>query len=449
MKKILLSLVVLLSFSCSYMSGRSPSSDDTPHAVKQLVDWETKANGAGIRSNDVFELKHYEVPLSILEHDFAANLDPKVKESLLFEKNGEQYVRWVINPEDTKWYLEVEKFLRANGIDTTQHSYLKGYLTASRSMIAVNPHNGSAFSIKVSTNQTGGNWKDKKQTWDDAKQIRKISDWVVDVTEKMQADNMVIQDEPFAAGIKELDQGLIVRSLNDVPTGNHFYMPGFSALHEEEGIRLARLNGVDDPIKFWKDNYVKPLAKAMAEFSAMTGVYYDSPHSQNFMIEFDENLKPTGKVVLRDFGDAYLSKDFISQTARKDILDIWEADNVVKGRFPTAVGLLHGNRAPSWLSPEDYKSYSDEFYKVYEKRFSDLTGISESTLQSTRMSHNTYSYSSKSYPVNNDEWKRLFKYSNCMSGEKTTLSGEECLEIFKKFHKSVHCYRAMGRILGD
>ena len=294
-------ITTLLFSSCSNNVIRKlTSANQTPYAVEQLVTWETKANAVAIRSSEIFNLNHYEIPLDMLSSDFANDLSPDIRDSLIFEKNGESYVRWLINPEDTKWHLEVKKMLLESGIDSTEHSYLKGYLTASRSMIAFNPENGAAFSVKVSTNNTGGNWKDKKQTWDDANQIRKISDWVKDTLKKMDTKNLVIMDEPLGLGIDSLDQGLIVRNLNDVPTGKHYYLPGFSALHTTEGKLLAQLNGSSDVVKFWEDNYVRPLAKAMAEFSALTGVYYDSPHSQNFMIELDENKKPTGRVVLRD-----------------------------------------------------------------------------------------------------------------------------------------------------
>ncbi|EQC46266.1 putative lipoprotein [Bacteriovorax sp. Seq25_V] len=440
----LLITTLLLSSCSNNIIRKLTSAGQTPYAVEQLVTWETKANGVAVRSNQIFDLNHYEIPLDLLSSEFASDLSQDIKDSLIFEKNGEAYVRWLINPEDTKWHLEVKKMLDEAGLDSTVHSYLKGYLTASRSMIAFNPENGSAFSVKVSTNNTGGYWNDKKQTWDDANQIRKISDWVKDTLSKMDTKSLVIQDEPLGLGIESLDQGLIVRNLNDVPTGKHYYLPGFSALHETEGKLLAQLNGSTDVVKFWEDNYVRPLAKAMAEFSALTGVYYDSPHSQNFMIELDENKKPTGRVVLRDFGDSYLNRDFVSQTAHASILNIWEKDNIVSGKFPTAVGLLHGNSAPSWLTLNDYKRYGETFYKEYEKKFSEISGIPLTKLQQRPIAGaRAFSYLSKAYPTEGDDWKRFFDHANCLGGAETTLSGQDCGEFFTKFQKQDNCFGAV------
>lgn len=259
----------LLVSACAQFSRQYSSFDSVPNTVRQLVEWETRANAAivGERSSETFDLYHYEIPLRLVKKDFAENLDSQVKESLVFTRDGEEYVRWLVNPEDTKWHQQVADFLTSHGVDSELKTTLKGHLTASRSLIAFNPDNGASFSVKVSTNQTGGNWKDKKQTWDDAKQIRKISDWINEVTHNMRTDTLIIMDEPLAMGIEELDQGLIVRSLNNVPEGEVYYLPGFSALHSTEGRRIAELNGASDVAAFWNQHYNRPLARALAEFS--------------------------------------------------------------------------------------------------------------------------------------------------------------------------------------
>lgn len=448
-KSLALALTFLLAItSCQTSRLRFFASGGTPKNVKQLVDWETKANGAGERSNEMLEIKHYEIPLSAIEKDIRADLDPSVKASVLFEKDGEQYVRWIINPEDTKWHKELAAWLEGKGLDSEPKSFFKGYFTASRSMIIVNPENGASMSLKVSTNNTGGNWRDKKQDWVDAKQIRKISDWVKSITEKMETDHLVIQDEPFAVGIPDIDQAMIMRSLNDVPTGKHYYLPGFSALHSGVGRQIAELNGSSDPVKFWGKHYAEALGRAMAEFTASTGVTYDSPHSQNFMVELDENMKPTGRIVLRDFGDSYIVKEFVENTHNKEMARIWESGNVNSRKLQMAVGLLHGNQAPDWMSPKAYSEWSENYFKVFEDEFSQITGIDKGELTSTKYGwKENYSYFSKNYSANSESWKRWIDYANCLSGEAKTLKGKKCLEIFTRRHKSVDCEEAVARVL--
>ena len=445
---ISITLTSLLVMGCQGPRYRMFASDTTPRNVKQLVDWETKGNGAGVRSNKKIQLQHYEIPLEAIEKDIRADLDPQVRESVIFKKEGKDYVRWLINPEDTKWHLELKNWLESKGLDSEPKTFSEGYYTASRSMIVVNPETGASMSLKVSTNNTGGNWKDKKQDWVDAKQIRKISDWVKSITEKMNAEHLVIQDEPFAVGIPDIDQAMIMRSLNDVPSGKHYYLPGFSALHSEVGRHIAEINGEVDPAKFWGKHYAESMGHAVAEFTAMTGVTYDSPHSQNFLIELDEKMKPTGRIVLRDFGDSYIVKEFVENTHNHEMAKIWESGNVHSKKLSLAVGILHGNQPPDWMTSEIYDQWSKSFFKVFENDFSNITGIDISALQSSRFNMDyMYGYYGKNYSANNEAWLKWIEYANCLSGESKTLKGKKCLEMFTRHQKSVSCEGVVQNIL--
>jgi hypothetical protein len=443
-----LSLVLVTFMSCQTALHRNIAADyHISKNAQQLVTWETKANAVANRSNRVIALDHFEIPMRLLEKDIDQNLESSIVESLVFEKNGEKYVRWMINPEDTKWYLEVKAFLEKNGVDSSTHKFFEAYLTASRSMILVNPENGATFSLKVSTDKTGGNWTDKKQTWDDAKQIRTLDKWMTQATENMETKNMVVMNEPLAFGIKELDHGMIMRSLNDVPKDGHYYLPGFSALHEVEGARIARLNGATNVADFWDKHYNQPLAGALAEFFAFTGTWYDSPHSQNFLIELDKNMKPTGRVVLRDLGDSYILTDFAEKTKFSKIATIWDQDNVLWGHTISKVGLLHGNTPPSWLSKTRYREYGKNFFNAFEQRFSELSGIPVSELSREPMDISDYSYIEKNYKTTSSSWKKFFMNANCMNGEKKTLAGIDCPEFFLKKQKKVDCIGSLDDIL--
>lgn len=447
-KKIVLLASLTALVSCQTPVKREIASDfHIPENAHQLVTWETKANGVSTRSNEVIRVDHYEIPLKLLQQDIDKTLDPNMKNSLIFEKNGEKYVRWVINPEDTKWHLEVKAFLEKNNLDSTPKKFFDGYLTASRSMIIVNPENGATFSLKVSTNKTGGNWTDKKQTWVDAKQVRNMNNWIGEVMSNMKTDTLVIMDEPMAMGIEAIDHGMIMRSLNDVPSGEHYYLPGFSALHEAEGARIAKLNGATDIAAFWDKHYNQALARAAAEFFAYTGATYDSPHSQNFLIELDKEMKPTGKIVFRDLGDTYLLEDFAKNTKFAHLTKLWEDGNVHAGRVAASVGLLHGNKAPSWLSAEEYTKYAKNYYKAFEAKLSELSSIPAAELDKTSLNVSTFSYAGKSYATKSESWTHFLKYANCMNGEAKTLAGIDCPEFFLKKQKKVNCFGDITAIL--
>lgn len=435
LQKSLILVTLLALVACQSTGLRKIASESLiSESTQQLVTWETTANAVSKRSDEVIRVEHYEIPLRLLQKDFDQNLDPKIRDSLIFSKNGESYVRWLINPEDSKWHLEVKAFLDKHKIDSTPKKLFDGYLTASRSMILVNPTNGASFSLKVSTDKTGGKWTDKKQTWEDAVQVRSMNKWLHETLPKMQNETLVVLEEPAAFGIKDLDQGMILRSLNDLPNDKFFYMPAFSVLHEGEGARIAKLNGSTNPVEFWNKHLVEPLGSALAEYFAMTGAWYDSPHAQNFLVELDREMKPTGRIVLRDLGDAYLLEDFVKNTKHAGLLKNWDPKNILSNKMITGIGLLHGNSAPGWMFSLEYKEYGWNFYRAFEKRFSEITNIPLSELSKTESKEVLFSYTRKTYQTTSDGWKKFLKFANCMNGETRTISGEKCPDFYQQRH---------------
>lgn len=377
--------------------------------VQVLVDFETQANAVSTRSSESIEVRHFEIPYKRVEKDIAKSRLPKeLLASLLFERNGETYIRWVINPEDTKWHKEVSAWLKKEGIPVVIDTYFKGYQTASRSYILEDPSSGYQFSCKTSTNKTGGNWKDKKQTWVDGWQIRMVTDYIVEQFEMNKAEHLVLLDEPAVFGLKDIDQGMVIRTLADLPKSKKYFLPGFSALHEVAGRYIAERNGSNDPVEFWNEHYNKPLARALAELFSKTGMIYDSPHSQNFLIELDADFRPTGRIALRDFGDMHLWKDFFAAKGRLDIVNRWEEGNIISGKdIWMTVGVLHGNTPPKWMTKNSYEKWISDFFLEYDKTLIKLAGLDlADTLGSISVSTG-FSYSSKSYKATTPGWKKL------------------------------------------
>ncbi len=374
--------------------------------VAKLVEYETKANAVSTRSNEPFKIENYEIPTRLLQMDVADRLSPKIRKTLIFKKNGQEYIRWIINPEDTLWYKDVEKFLKANQISAKRHHYFTGYMTASRSYIVESP-NGVQFSAKVSTNRTGGNWMDKKQTWDDAKQVRMAADFVDGELRKNPMQNAVVMDEPAGFGIEDIDQAMLIRDLGNLPQGTNYYLPGFSAVFETTGKEIAAENGSNLPQVFWNHNYNRPLARALAEFAARTGLTFDSPHSQNFLIELDQNMKPTGRIVIRDFGDSYALKEWFVAKGKTDFLANWEDDNILSGNLHVSIGILHGNTFPTWMNDTQYNVWGNDFYGAFEDEYSSETGIPKKQLAEELSRSGRYF--SKDYPDYTPGWKRFLR----------------------------------------
>lgn len=380
--------------------------------VMQLATWETRANAASVRDNKMFKIEHFEIPLA----EVVANLDnasdfAKINESLVFEKNGQKFVRWIINPEDTKWHLEVEAWLKSKKIPVVKGTHFNAWFTSSRSMILEDPVTGAEFSAKVSTNNTGGNWRDKKQDIGDATEVRMASDYVKAMTKVAPFKHSVLMFEPAELAIPNIDQAMLVRSLAALPEGGKYYLPGFSALHEETGREIAKKNGSNNPAEFWREHYAKPLGRSLAEFTAYTGLTYSSPHSQNFLIELDANMKPTGKIVLRDYGDNWAFRSQFEYLGLNEFLNRWSGE-YIRPKMEAVVGFLHGNKAPSWMSStEYYDNWSKAFFDAYEGEFARISKTPIQTLQSVRINKSVYpfSYVDKTYSIDPAKMDHLNK----------------------------------------
>jgi hypothetical protein len=367
---------------------------------RALVYWETNKNAAASRSAKRVAIEHYEIPIELVRTDIAARIAPELRDALIFTKeDGSTYVRWLINPEDTHYFKVIEKYLVKNRIKPIRHTRFEAYQTASRSYVIVDPASGRrfAFSAKSSTNVTGGHWTDKKLPFGEATEARRAADFVQAQNQSAPFRNIVVMDEPLMIGVPKLDQAVLVRVLGELPAGEVTYLPGFSALHEDLGLRIAFANGSDNPAVFWNEHYNKPLARALAELAARTGLTYDSPHSQNFLIEM-VGVVPTGRIVLRDFGDSYVLADFA---------DTWCKSNVIRGALHVGIGTLHGNEMPAWIDEAIYRRWGHDFYATFESELAAQTGVSEAELQAAKVSRDGR-YFSKDYSTKTPAWKAFF-----------------------------------------
>lgn len=369
-------LLILLIATSSFAHTEVPVADN----ILKLVEYETLANAAARRSNQQIPIEHYEIPAELMHLNNALDKNDKITQSLVFKKDGKDFVRWVVNPEDTTWYKDVEKFMLEHGLKPERKTHFVGYQTASRSYIVVDPSSGVAFSIKTSTDRTGGAWKDKKQEFKDGQDIRMISDYVQSQEARLGFQKAIVMYEPLTIGIQSIDQSIVVRDLAGLKNSDRVYLPGFSALHEQVGREIAAKNGSNDPLGFWNEHYVKPMARVAAEFYAKTGVWLDSPHSQNFLVEMTADLKPTGRIVIRDLGDIYLYKPYFKSIGRSDIPNNFSESKSVIRHLDIAFGPLHGNKAPKWISKENYGELSSIFNNEFISSFKryaniDLTGM--------------------------------------------------------------------------
>jgi len=354
------------------------------HAIsagaQRLVHWETKANNVVIQSSDPEPANYYEVPLKIMRQHVARDLSPAIRKALVFERDGKEWFRWIIHPTDTVVHPEISEMLRNAGLpDKPVQGHLIMRPTASRSLIVEDPKSGAEFSIKVSTTRAPGEWKLKRQIASDAEWVGEINEYVSTIEKRMHLEHLVPLREPWVLSISDhgVDQGVIIRDLKPVTEGKFLYLPAFSALHEETGRLIAEKNGASDPGAFWKQHMAKAYGKAMAEWSAHFGLHLGSAHPQNFLIELTPDLKPTGRIAIRDFADGWLPVGLFKGTEFSSLLkrNYYHDPNdtiVARAGFHFPDSTLE---AKSWLKGDGVKEWEAEFFNAYIQEFERLTGV--------------------------------------------------------------------------
>lgn len=343
-----------------------PSVELTP-AAKIFVDAETQANPAGERSNRPLHVEHLEIPLKNLKTDFSESLDEKIRNSLIFTKNSELYVRWILNPEDTQYNDELRQSLRERHIIYFEGKHFIGYLTSSRSLVVQDPNSEVIFSVKSSTNDTGGSWKKKKETVRAAQAARFISDYLSDNEKLQKNDNIGVVKETLAFYDQISDQAMIVRQydfFND--SSQKVLIPLFSVFHESFGRKLALNAGYDNPEAYWFHVLGKKFGPFIVKLFLKFGIMLNSPHGQNFLLELNKGGVPTGNLFIRDFADSRLFEPIVKALGGKAIIDHYrklktENNGVFSNQIiiqfnPFFSGII---KFPSWI--DDLSVWKTEF----------------------------------------------------------------------------------------
>jgi hypothetical protein len=410
-----------------------------PESVQKLLDWGLNANSAAKnqeRKAPFFKVGHYEVPTSLVSLDYLDSLDPKIKNELVFTRDGQEYVKWIINPEDTKYHLEVRELLEKSGHSFKVHYELLGGLTSSRSMIITNPETDVTFSIKVSTNKTGGRWQNKGVNETQVKKAL-IADNAQEAAQKyINFETLEVQKETMGGVIKDLNQGFIIRELDDsFLKGEKIYLPGFSILDENVGKEIAKLNGYDDPVEFLRDAYYKPLGSASAELQARTGLSFNSAHSQQYLIEFDKDMKPTGKIIFRDIADSDAWRTFYKGDNK--FFKTWKKKYFSRG-IKARSGTLHGMKAPSWIDKDVYADLNKSWFDSYAATLSKETGIPISEIRSTKFKGDFEGYFSSSVRskgflglTQTKKWKDYKDLIPCFRGLEKSIRGLDCKQALR------------------
>ncbi len=377
-----------------------------------LAALETEANGAADQNVRVGEIDrrimaipYVEVPLEVLT-GFESRVPDTLRQHFIFERSlkgvKKTFVRWILNPKDTEFKEATIQGLRSLGVDTQiKTDYFEGRHTASRSLAVrakSSPDDAVQFTVKVSTNYAGGTFNAYRPVSAKSAELAvRASHYIADIDEQLADEQRTLRilPEPLGFAIQTpggQSFGMSIREY-DYST-NEIYLPGFSALHEEFGRRLAEESGME-PAEFWFQNYILPVARANIELWLYYGLNQISPHSQQYL----RHLKqlPSGKhevsseIFLRDPIDTEADFGVIESLGVQmdPALDYhfregFYNDNPLAGKVHVRGGILllfgpfNGTPVPSWvadLTPEQKSSWEERYVEETVKRFSEITEI--------------------------------------------------------------------------
>jgi hypothetical protein len=266
--------------------------------VAQWLDWEQQANLVGFRtSTRPVEVDVVLVPRDALEVYVLPGGPPEIVNRFL-DGSSVRFPRHPLNRDPSvAWF------------DAPVAERWSARFTASRTLAMLGPESGDAlFSLKLSTDHPHPDFHQPEKT----KLREEALDAVVWVGLVERVDALLppletarIVREVLVVMARDGETGFMVRDLRVFQDG-HFYLPSFSL--PWVGRQIAAAHGVAFE-RFWGDSFASSVGRAKAELFARYGLWYETPNPQNVVIQLDDSLRPTGRILFRDLGDGECATD--------------------------------------------------------------------------------------------------------------------------------------------
>jgi hypothetical protein len=186
--------------------------------------------------------------------------------------------------------------------------------TSSRTLVVPPADGGLLFSLKLPTDHPHAAFRQPEKT-----QLREEAADAVAWTDLLDRADALLGDDPKLGVVREVlavlvpgtESGFAVRDLRLFQSG-HYYLPALSI--PWVGRQIAQLHG-EGFASFWGRHYAAAAGRAKARLFARTGLQYETPNPQNLVVQLDARLVPTGRIMLRDIGDANCATDARSCSA--------------------------------------------------------------------------------------------------------------------------------------
>jgi len=374
--------------------------------IRQMALWESDTDPyLSARRRFGFRFfNHYEIPLEAIKSDISEKTPPEIMKSLIFEKEGRKYVRWIEDPDD--FNADVEQFAKELGQREFNSKRFGGYLGTNGSYV-IDQETGTSFMVDTTTIKKGrltNNAFGPVPTWENHKFIRRMSDFIgLGWSKSGLVQNKTtakIFPKPMAFSIDQVRESMIVTALGEAASCDKYYLPAYAAFHQKWGTVLA---GSEDPANFWNEHLIKPAARADAELWSLSGFQGTKGErsTERTYIEFDKSKKPTGKIVFHDMSnihtnpwlhipsslsDAKAAGRLIASApdSQNDYNFFFNINPMFSYRITDNNSLqtqfdkmeLNVERANTWIDKEKHEKWTSSYFAEFESEMEALTGMS-------------------------------------------------------------------------
>lgn len=190
---------------------------------------------------------------------------------------------------------------------TPSDGSIEGYYSASRSIFIM--QNGELYTIKLPTNYPHIDvMQPTKANMANDSVISMRRSALINRVDSMASSPPHLKVLTEVASIRDngTGNGFSIRDLRPLQDGN-YYMPAFSIPYV--GREIAEYHNIDFA-EFWEQHYVRVVGWAKVELLLWYGLQMVTPNAQNWLIQMDQNLMPTGKLFLRDVADSSFIRIF-------------------------------------------------------------------------------------------------------------------------------------------
>lgn len=198
---------------------------------------------------------------------------------------------------------------------------LEGGVTASRSL-TLELGSSARYTIKLSTDtvqeRNPGYEPGKLRTEYDIAAAIARAQFIKQRDQRLGApEGFVILHDVLTVADKRTGRGYLIRDISLLNDG-HYYLPAFAI--PVVGRDIAKHNGQEFD-GFWLKHYAVPIGKLKADLLLRYGLQMETPNAQNFLIQLDRNLRPTGLIVVRDIADSIFVDVFARGLGIDDIVN--------------------------------------------------------------------------------------------------------------------------------